>query len=380
MNGTLRKRGSKWYYSFEICREDGKRRRYEKVGGNTKKEAAKALRTALMEYENVGSVFKASEYTFEDYLEYWYNNYVLINCKLNTQRAYRLTIDKHLNPVLGKYLLKKISPAKLQELINMKHQNGYSKNYLSSIMGVISGSFKYAIHPCEFIKSNPAEYVTIPKIDSSVNKDNLKIITVDEFDLLIKRFPSGNNFFIPLQLGFHTGMRAGETCALRWSDIDLKTETLSVRHTLIEHENGVYKLGSPKTKSSIRDIKLGPTIVKLLKAHKIHQKENKLHFGRHYHDSDYVCTKNNGVHITTGSLRYVNRVANHKLGITFSYHSLRHTHATLLIESGANMKHVQTRLGHSKLSTTMDTYSHVTNKMITDTIDLFEKRIKLPTT
>ncbi|WP_330619220.1 tyrosine-type recombinase/integrase [Vallitalea guaymasensis] len=67
--------------------------------------------------------------------------------------------------------------------------------------------------------------------------------------------------------------------------------------------------------------------------------------------------------ITSDSIKYLSRVVNYEIGINFNFHSLRHTHATMLLEAGANIKDIQDRLGHAKLSTTMDTYSHVTKKM-----------------
>lgn len=89
--------------------------------------------------------------------------------------------------------------------------------------------------------------------------------------------------------------------------------------------------------------------------------------------SSFVCTKENGDQITTDSIKYLSRVVNYELAIKFNFHSFRHTHATMLIEAGANMKDVQQRLGHSKLATTMDTYAHVTTKMSKNTVDIFEK-------
>ncbi|WP_232365231.1 tyrosine-type recombinase/integrase [Lentilactobacillus fungorum] len=65
-----------------------------------------------------------------------------------------------------------------------------------------------------------------------------------------------------------------------------------------------------------------------------------------------------------------------KLGFPFSFHSLRHTHATMLLENGAKMKEVRHRLGHAKITTTMDTYSHVTRKMQNQTVNIFEKMLK----
>lgn len=94
-----------------------------------------------------------------------------------------------------------------------------------------------------------------------------------------------------------------------------------------------------------------------------------------------MCLKENGELLTTDSLKYLSRVVNYELGIDFKFHSLRHTHATILLEAGANIKDTQQRLGHSKLATTMDTYSHVTKKMSDDSINIFENQIisKMPT-
>lgn len=74
-------------------------------------------------------------------------------------------------------------------------------------------------------------------------------------------------------------------------------------------------------------------------------------------------------------MKYLSRVVNYELFINFNFHSLRHTHATMLLENGAEPKDIQVRLGHSKFSTTMDTYSHVTKKMKNETIDIFESLV-----
>ncbi|WP_413927514.1 tyrosine-type recombinase/integrase [Clostridioides sp. ES-S-0108-01] len=83
-----------------------------------------------------------------------------------------------------------------------------------------------------------------------------------------------------------------------------------------------------------------------------------------------------GEHVTTNSLKYLSRVVNYELGIDFNFHSLRHTHATMLLENGANIKDIQHRLGHAKISTTMDTYSHVTNNMRNQTVNIFESIVE----
>ena len=75
MEGHVRKRGSKWYYSFEAASVEGKRKRIERVGGNTKAEAYEAMREAMKQYEN-GDVIKLSNISVADYFDYWFTNHV----------------------------------------------------------------------------------------------------------------------------------------------------------------------------------------------------------------------------------------------------------------------------------------------------------------
>ena len=101
MQGSIRKRGNTWSYSFDIGKVNGKRKRKEKGGFKTKKEAQTALREALNDYEYSGSVVNDKNLTFSDYLDYWFDQYVKINCKYKTQEYYKRTIKNHLKPALG---------------------------------------------------------------------------------------------------------------------------------------------------------------------------------------------------------------------------------------------------------------------------------------
>lgn len=375
--GGVRKRGKTWSYYYDIGIIDGKRKKKEKGGFNTKKEAEQALRSALIEFESCGSVKEQSDITVSDYMDYWYKEYVLLNCKHNTLSYYRRIIDNHIKPSLGEYKLKNINPAKLQEFLNIKYRNGFSKNSLKNFKGVLSKSLKMAVHPYQLITNNPMTYVNMPKFEEKVvTDDDLKIITIDEFNTIINRFSIGSTFYIPIQIAFHTGMRGGEVCALQWDCVDLENKTITIKQTLINKGKGIFELGTPKTKSSYRTIAIGDTLVNILKDHAKFQDENRDKYKKYYIKSDFVCTRENGEHVTTDTLKYLSRVINYELCIDFNFHSFRHTHATMLIEAGANIKDVQQRLGHSKLSTTMDTYAHVTSKMKFDTVNIFEDSLK----
>lgn len=376
MKGGVRQRGLTWSYYFDLGMVEGKRKKKEKGGFRTKGEAEKALRSAMTEYDNAGSVIDQSNITVSDYFDYWYKEYVLINCKYNTQISYKMIIDKHIKTSFGIYKLKSIKPATLQEFLNSKYKNGYTKNSLSNFYGVLSGALKAAVYPYQLLKENPMTYVSMPKYDNAPNNnDALKVITLDNFEKIITRFKEGSSFYIPLQIAFNTGMRASEVCGLTWDCIDLDNNKLKVEKILISKGKGVFEFGTPKTKSSTRTITIGTTLVNILKRHAIWQKENKLKYGEHYTKNDFVCTKENGELVSTDSLKYLSRIVNYELGIRFNFHSLRHTHATILLEGGAFPKDIQERLGHSKIATTMDTYSHVTIKMKNESVNIFENII-----
>ncbi|WP_297418705.1 site-specific integrase [Clostridium sp.] len=385
MQGSVRKRGNSWAYSFEVAKENGKRKRVEKTGCKTKKEALEELRKAIIDYENSGTVINESDMSVTDYFDYWFKEYVVVNCKPNTRIGYKRLIENHIKPQIGIYKLKKITPAKLQELINLKYRNGFSKNYLSNFFGVLSGAFKNAVYPYQLIKENPMEFVKMPKYNQKLinNLEDLKIITLEQYNTILKRFPYGSNMHIPLQIGFHTGMRVAEVMSLTWDCINLVSKTIKVEKILYRNEFKQWVFGPPKTNSSYRTIKIGDTLCSLLKRFHTDQKANKLRYGQYYikHDYDFVCLKENGELLTTDSIKYLSRVINYELDIPFKFHSLRHTHATMLLEAGANIKDIQERLGHSKSSITMDVYSHVTKTMSSNTVSILENQIisKLPT-
>ncbi|MBN2851550.1 MAG: site-specific integrase [Clostridia bacterium] len=405
MEGHVRKRGSKWYYSFEASSIDNKRKRIERVGGRTKKEAEAALRIAIQEFDNAGVHFDICNISVTEYYKFWFDNYVFINCKYQTQRNYQSIIKNHIIPSLGLYKLRSITPSILQEFVNSKFNNGFSKNHLLGIVNVINNSMKYAVYPCKFIRDNPALYLVFPKYDHAKTSQNLKTITNDEFNKIIELFPFKTIYYIPLMIGYHTGCRISEVLGLTWNDIDFNNNIINIDKILYKHDN-FWCLGSTKTKTSVRKIKVGSTLIKVLKQQKKWQLECRMLYGelyrryfemdefikskkirkiqevastnfeKHNSDLEFICVKENGQLVNSDIFKYGPSVIKKKLNIDFNFHSLRHTHATMLIENGANIKDVQTRLGHSYISTTLDTYSHVTDKMSEKSVAIFEEATK----
>lgn len=400
-----------WEYRFEAAKIDGKRKSISKAGFRTKKEAEIEGAKAMAEYDNAGLKFEPTEISFADYLDFWMDNYVKVNLKYNTQGAYSRIIDNHVKPALGAYKLRALTPAVIQEFINKKSFQGYTRAHMKGILTLLSGSLKYAVHPAQMIQTNPADYVKLPKTLTAKKDTNRVVISVEDFNRMVDRFERGNPFRYALMIGFYTGMRIGEVHALTWQDIDLEAGTIDVNKTAYkrgvnrEQNRTVWTLASAKSAASNRKIKIGDTLVQALKEYRRFQLENRLNYGEFYTktytrdtvgekghsitsiveleqgipvtlpEADLVMRKENGQYSSTDSFKYAARVIHYELGIDFNFHSLRHTHATMLIENGVSPKAVQARLGHDMIETTLQTYVHNTEAMEDDAVDTFESAV-----
>lgn len=417
MNGGVRKRGATWSYYFDLGKIDGKRKKKEKGGFRTKKEAEAALAAAINEYNNAGQVFEPSEITVSDYLDQWYELSCKLNLKYNTQVGYLRIIEGHIKPKFGQYKLKAINSAVLQEYANNLKLNGYSKSHIVGILTVFQSALDYAIEPLHYISQNPMKSVKFPKVERKPRERI--ILTLDEWNMIIDRFRD-TRYYIPLMIGFYTGLRISEAFALTWDDIDLENKTLSVNKQIVKRNFGAdvrkvveqkgkreqrssWYFTTPKTPASVRTVPFGDTLYNALKQEKTTQMRNEMKYGEYYtvhvlkkevdekgndmmrvvpvqkcvdsklQRTRLICIAENGQYTSTDSFKYCARIIHSELQLAFDYHSLRHTHATLLIESGANVKNVQTRLGHTNIQTTLQTYVHDTEKMGQQSVDLFEQ-------
>ena len=411
-----------WEYRFEAAKIDGKRKHISKSGFRTKKEAEDAGAKALAEYNNAGLKFEPSDMSYADYLDYWFDNYVKVSCKYNTQMAYNQIIEQHLKPALGMYKLRSLTPVLIQEYVNKKFVTGLKKTTLTNIMSVLSGSLRYAVVPARLLTSSPAEYVKYPKKKTNKKETNRIILSIDDFNKMLDRFEKGNPFRYALLIGFHTGLRIGEVYGLTWDDIDFDERTLDVNKQAYKRNYGVdvrrvmkqkgkreeksaWYFGDTKTLSSTRKIKIGDTLIKELREYKAIQAQNELFYGEYYTQifmkkekdekgkdiyrlieveksvpvglpqANLIMRKENGQYSSSDSFKYAARVIHYDLGIAFNFHSLRHTHATTLIEGGVSPKAVQARLGHENIETTLQTYVHNTEAMEQTAVDVFEKTL-----
>ncbi|EJS8320062.1 site-specific integrase [Listeria monocytogenes] len=176
-----------------------------------------------------------------------------------------------------------------------------------------------------------------------------------------------------------TGLRKGELLALRWKDIDFEDQILSVKQTLATVEHWRLEFQVPKTEKSLRTIPLDPETLKILKRWQLSQKEFFLKF--------CIKAEKDGSQLlftTEENKPYYLDFVNHNLKLIIKEHNLkyitphgfRHTHCSLLFESGASIKEVQVRLGHTDIKTAMDIYAHVSKRQTEETVNRFADFMK----
>lgn len=416
---NVRKRGTKWQYQFEAAKIDGKRKQITKSGFKTKKQALEAGIEALNTYNNSGSSFKASEISVADYLNYWFDTFCKTNLRYNTQLNYLNIINNHLIPNFGIYKLKALTPTVLQEFANKLKHNGYSKSHITGIISTFSTALDYAVEPLQYISHNPIKLIKLPKVEKK--KRERIVLTSEEYNKIINKFEK-TRFFIPLVIGFYTGVRISECMAITWDDIDFNNRTISIYKQVVKRNFGndvrtvlkvkekkelksAWYFADVKTNRSKRIIKFGNNLYNILVNEKILQEQKEKEYDEFYtihvlkEEKDekgnmikrilpiqkcvtttlprakLICISENGEFTSPDSFKYCSKVIHYDLGIAFDYHSLRHTHATLLIENGADIKDVQLRLGHENIETTLQTYVHGTDLMANKSVEIFDNLI-----
>lgn len=419
---NVRKRGKSYQYYFEGAPVNGKRKQICKSGFKSKKEAEREGVKAFNEYNQIGKTYDTNNMSYSDYLDYWMDKHCKINLKYHTIEAYSSIIKNHIKPRVGFYRLNQITTATLQEMMNQIYvEKAFSKSFLKNILKVLKTSFSYATDVVGFTRINPALKVTLPRYDIP-DGEPVHIFSKEEVNIILERFENNHAAYYAMLTAYYTGLRVSEVFGLTWDDIDLVNKKLTVNKNIIKknqaggtkqrHISGnsttVWYFGTCKTKSSYRTIDIGDNLVEALKSYKEEQENNKLNYGamymKHYKKNtinpfnnkpevkivnaydeikvalpevNLVFVKNNGVFEGTDSMKYPFKVIHYELGIPCRFHDFRDTHATRLIEAGADIKAVSKRLGHSNIRTTYEIYVKVTNKMEMDVVNKFEQYINL---
>ena len=353
-----------------------------KVTARTKKELKTKAQQAQFDFKANGST-RYKEVTIETYealAASWWDNYKN-TVKVNTRKLQKSILDKHLLPLFGSFKLDKLTTPLIQSIMNKlanSTNTGEVGAYLhyDKIHALNKRILQYGV-VLQVIPTNPANNVVLPRNTQKDKKAKVKHFNNDELKQFLTYLDSLDstkyNTYYDITLYkflLATGCRINEALALSWSDIDLDNSVVHITKTL----NCEMELNSPKSKSGYRDIDIDQQTATMLKRYQRKQTQEAWKLGR-----TEIVVFSNFIKAYPRTNQLTKRLRAHfdKAGVNnIGFHGFRHTHASLLLNSGIPYKELQHRLGHSKLSMTMDTYSHLSKENAKKATSFFEQALK----
>lgn len=361
----------------------GKSIKVNRRGFKTKKEAQQELTRLQVEFDNKGKTL-TSNITFKELYEMWLEQQRK-SVKPSTIAISIRYANNQILPAFGKLKLNKITVAYCQKIVNEWHDKYKQYAFLRKVTAQI---MKYGIS-MEIMDSNPMRKTILPRKKDEETKINF--YSKEELQEFMEIVKANNNYkhYAYFRLLAFTGMRKSEVLATQWKDIDLFNKTISIGKTIAIDEHGEVVLQSPKTKSSTRSISLDDTTIKILSNWRIKQREDyfKLGYNTKSEKQFVFTTIENDLYypqVVNDWLNWIYKKEDKKrlkLGTDnekikrITPHGFRHTHCSLLFESGANINQVQERLGHKDIKTTMNIYAHVTEKSKEETGQKFAQYV-----
>lgn len=333
--------------------------------GKTRSEVADKIYKAQSEIKT-GIFIEPTKVKLAEWLDTWMKDYMKPKLRPTTFESYEYIVRIHLKPEIGNMMLRDLRPEHLQKLYNDKFERGkldgeggLSSRSVRYIHMVLHNSLDQAIKN-QLIGHNVSEATTLPR----QTKKDIRVFSIEEQYKFITVLEN-ERLSTAFKLDLATGLRLGELLALKWQDVALENESLSVKRSLKRvklfegEKNSEIIFQEPKTKSGKRNIPLIPTIIEELKEHRKRQDDEKAFAGTSYEDNGLVFCTELGKPIEPRNMirKFYKLVEDANLALT-NFHALRHTFATRALESGMNPKVLQEILGHSSITMTMDIYSH----------------------
>lgn len=349
------------------------------VCGKTQEECRQKVIETLASIQNQTYV-EPHKTTVEQWLDTWLTEYKKDNIRPTTYSSYEYIVRVHIKPKLGKALIRELKPEQVQKFYNERKASGLSARTVRYIHVVLHEALEQAMRN-NLVVRNVTEATTLPKQE----KKEMRVLTREEQDKFLNTLDNDKSGII-FKLDLATGLRKGELLALRWKDINLKEGSLRVNQALYRAKVNFDKdstekkteviFQKPKTKKGERSIPLFKSIVSDLKAHKVAEAEkfkllgwDDLKIKQHFKDGLVFTNELGGIieprNLTRKFYSLVKAADIPKANL----HSLRHSFATRLLEMGESPKVVQELLGHSSITLTLDTYSHVMPELKKSAVD-----------
>ena len=379
MRGHVRKRGkASWAIVLDLGRDaTGKRRQKWHAVKGTRREAETEL-TRLLNELRTGEYVEPSKMAVSDYLDRWLRDYAKPRVAPKTYERYSQIVEKEIKPELGQHALAKLRPLHIQAFYAKALSEG-RKDGTGGLSPQTVVHFHRLLHKAldqamrwQMLPRNPASAVEPPR----PQRKQMRALDENETATLL-RLVSGTRLYMPVLLAVTGGLRRGEILALRWQDMDLESGRAVIMRSLEQTKDGL-RIKSPKTERGRRTVVLPRYSLDALLTHRAEQAKRKLALGPSYADLELICAKLDGAFWPPDSLSSAFAGVVRRSPLThFRFHDLRHTHATQLLKAGVHPKIVSERLGHSNISITLDTYSHVLPGMQEDVVAAFDRSLRI---
>ena len=337
-------------------------RRQRRFTYRTKREAERARTEKLAEIDK-GTVVDRSRQTVAELLRYWLETYARHHVRPGTLEGYEYTINGHIIPALGTVPVQRLTAQQLQQFYSDKLTAGCSPRTVQLCHLRLKQALRMAVE-MGLVARNVADVVRSPRVEQREMR-TWSAAQAQQFLAVAAQSSYGPIWMLLLA----TGMRRGEALGLRWQDVDVEQRVVHVRQT-VTVVRGAPHVGPPKSKSSRRAVPVPAQVMAALREHRARQNAQRLSLGALWQDNDLVFATAVGTPINPNNLtrdydRWVKRAGVPRIRI----HDQRHTHVTLALAAGANIKAVSQRVGHAKTSITMDLYAHVLPEQHLDVSD-----------
>lgn len=330
-------------YVIDFYDNQGKRRWKTLPKGTTKKKAKESMRE--IEDQIASGIYLPDKRIplFKEVAKEWIE-YKRPNLRQSTWSVYEGHTRNHFHD-LDDLKINRITTVKIEKFIGDRQNQGMNIQTIKKILVTLGQIMAYAVRH-KYISYNPVRDAERPKGQGNTKKQKIRVLTPIEINALIEA-ESDLKHKTLFQLAIFSGARQGELLGLKWSDVDWINNQVHIQRTF--NNQAWYGV---KTETSNRKIDLGPAMMTALKKWKLACPPSKLNL---------VFPNKAGGPINHNNL--VNRHFNPALKAAglpmIRFHDLRHTYASLLIEQGENIKYIQSQLGHSSPSVTLNVYAHL---------------------
>lgn len=353
-----------WQGRITVTAHDGTQKR-KTVYGKTKTEVADKLKEL-----SASSCPDPAAETVAAWLMEWLDVYARPALKQTTWESYETQVRIHLVPAFGPMKLKDLTTPVLQRFFNAKSASGLSPRSVRYIHQVLNQAFKKA-KKLHMVGKNPCDDVELP----AGEKPRIRPLFPDELKVFLETARSSLHY-VALLLEWATGLRRGELLGLEWQDVDFRRGAVHVRQSLVRTRDRGLMVSTPKTRSSLRTVHIPSEVVTELRTHRRRQAEDRLKYGLTWSGDLVFCGEGGRPLDPRAFTRVFERIIERAGLPRVSFHDMRHSHATMLLALGESSKVAQERLGHARVSTTMDVYQHVIPEMQKRAVDKLEALLR----